>query len=70
MAVTETHFRWSKLRQTELNFLYALHQHVNSYFYIWLNLSCLAKTRERDVPTILSLPVQVHEYDETSSFAN
>jgi hypothetical protein len=32
--------------------LYALHQGVNSNFCFWLNLSCLAKTRERDVPTM------------------
>jgi hypothetical protein len=50
--------------------LHALRQPVNSNFYIWLNLSYLAKTRERDVPIVLSLSVQLHEYDETSSFVN
>jgi hypothetical protein len=57
MAVMETHFRWSKPRQNELNFLYALHHHVFSNFYIWINLSCLAKTRERDVPTIIAIEI-------------
>jgi hypothetical protein len=55
MEVTETHFRWSKLRQNELNFLYALHHHVFSNFYIWLNLSCLEKTQERDMPNIIAI---------------
>jgi hypothetical protein len=55
MEVSKTHFRWSKLHQNELNFLYALHHHVFSNFYILLNLSCLEKTREHDVPTIIAI---------------
>ena len=46
-----------KLGQTKSNFLHAHLQDVNSNFYIWLNLSCLTKIQEGEMPIIIATEI-------------
>jgi hypothetical protein len=43
--------------QTDPNLWYALLQDVNSNFYIWLNLSCLTKIQEHEMPNIINIVI-------------
>ena len=52
-----TRITWSKRGQIDSNFLYVLLQDLNSNFYICLNLSCLTKIQEREMPIIITTKI-------------